>query len=153
MCKADAATRELVDVWCPVIVRTVAAHIADAQVIRENEDDVRAVRRCCPSGGEEGQQIYRKGRPPDFRVDSGEAYNVGQRNGGLDYKKAHPDAIVNVTLRCKADYDAVGEKMPAPKYKWIWDVAYRTPAQGSDVLHVFVDGMNGDYISKEVRKQ
>jgi hypothetical protein len=102
-------------------------------------------------GGDQGRDVYKKGRPPDFRVDSPEAYAVAIRNGGTDFMATHPDAKAHVVLRCKADYDAVGEKMPAPKYKWIWDVYFREPKIGADVLHVYVDGMNGDYISKELK--
>ncbi len=104
-------------------------------------------------GGDEGKKIFEKLKPEDFRVDSGEAYGVSLRNGGSQFQKDHPDSQVHVTLRCRADYDAVGEAMPAPKYKWIWDVTYREPAAGSEELHVFVDGMNGDYISKETTNQ
>lgn len=103
-------------------------------------------------GGEQGTKIYREERPPDFRVDSPEAYNVGTRNGGGEYLQSHKDAQVHVTLRCKADYDAVEEKMPAPKYKWIWDVTYREPRLDSEVLHLMVDGMNGDFITKETKQ-
>jgi hypothetical protein len=103
-------------------------------------------------GGDQGLEIYRKGKPQDFRVDSGEAYRVALRNGGGDFLDSHAGAQVHLTLRCKADYDAIGEAMPAPKYKWIWDVAYRVPVQGSEVLHVLVDGMNGDFITKELKQ-
>ena len=103
-------------------------------------------------GGDEGRDTYRKNRPPDFRVDSSEAYNVGLRNGGSEFMEAREDTQVHCTLRCKADFDSVEEAMPAPKYKWIWDVSYREPAAGSEMLHVYVDGMNGDFINKELLK-
>ncbi len=103
-------------------------------------------------GAEKGREIYSKNKPPDFRVDSSEVYTVGLRNGGSEFLEAHPDAQVNVTLRCSADYEAIGEKMPAPKYKWIWDVNYREPKIASEILRVYVDGMNGDFISKEIQK-
>jgi hypothetical protein len=102
-------------------------------------------------GGETGQAVYRKEKPTqNFRVDSPEAYTVAFRNGGGDYMDAHSDARANAVLRCKADYDAVGEKMPAPKYKWIWDVSFRVPTPGAEVLHVMVDAMNGDFITKQL---
>lgn len=101
-----------------------------------------------PKGGEEGRETYRKEKPGNFRVDSPEAMTVARANGGGEYLDAHPDAKVHATLRCKADYDAINEEMPAPKYKWIWDIAYRQPGVGSDVLHVLVDAMSGDYITK-----
>jgi hypothetical protein len=101
-------------------------------------------------GGETGQEVYRKEKPTEaFRVDSPEAYTVAFRNGGGDYLNAHEGAKADAVLRCKADYDAIGEKMPAPKYKWIWDVSFRVPTAGAEVLHVMVDGMNGDYITKQ----
>lgn len=103
-------------------------------------------------GGEEGQEIYRKGEPKDFRVDSAEAYTVAVRNGGGEYLDAHPDARVNVTLRCRADYDAIKQEMPAPRYKWIWTVSFTEPDTGSAALDVLVDGMNGDFISKEEKE-
>ena len=103
-------------------------------------------------GSDEGQDVYAKNKPPGFRVDSSEAYTVGLRNGGGEFLDAHPDSQVHVTLRCRADYEAIGEKMPAPKYKWIWDVSYREPRVGTEILHVYVDGMNGDFISKELQK-
>lgn len=102
-------------------------------------------------GGETGLKIYRENKPPDFRVDSSEAYTVALRNGGGEYLDAHPDAKVQAALRSKADYDAVGGKMPAPKYKWIWDVYYRVPGT-PEILHVYVDGMNGDFITKETQQ-
>jgi hypothetical protein len=103
-------------------------------------------------GGDDGRETYKKSKAPDFRVDSPEAYNVGVRNGGGDYKDAHSDTKVGAVLRCKADYDAVGDKMPAPKYKWIWEVTFREPSQASEALIVMVDGMNGDFITKEAVK-
>ena len=103
-------------------------------------------------GGDDGRAIYAKGKPPDFRVDSPEVYTVGLRNGGGDYLDAHPDAQVHAALRCKADYDAISETMPAPKYKWVWDVTYRVPQAGAETLHIYVDGMNGDFIAKELKK-
>lgn len=103
-------------------------------------------------GGDDGQSIYKKNKPPDFRVDSSEAYTVAARNGGSEFMDAHPDAQASVTLRCKADYNAVGEEMPAPKYKWIWDVSFSEPKIDSEILHLYVDGMNGDFISKELQK-
>ena len=103
-------------------------------------------------GGDKGLEIYRQNRPKPFLVDSGEAYAVGLRNGGGEYLGSHSGAKVHVVLRCKADYDAVGEAMPAPKYTWIWDVTYREPGAGSEILHVMVDGMNGDFITKETQK-
>ena len=42
--------------------------------------------------------------------------------------------------------------MPAPKYKWVWDLSYREPVVGSEMLRVYVDGMNGDFIGKELLK-
>jgi len=101
-------------------------------------------------GGEEGLEIYRENQPPDFRVDSPEAYTVALRNGGGEYMDGHPDARPHATLRCKADYDAVGEDMPAPKYKWIWDIYYKEPRAGVEVLHILVDGMTGEFITKEL---
>lgn len=101
-------------------------------------------------GGEEGRKTYQENEPQDFRVDSPEAVNVALRNGGGEYLDGHPDAETHVVLRCKADYDAVGEDMPAPKYKWIWDVYYKEPKIGAEVLHVYIDGMNGEYITKEL---
>lgn len=101
-------------------------------------------------GGDEGRDIYRENEPSDFRVDSPEAYTVALRNGGGEYMDAHPDPEPHVTLRCKTDYDAVGGEMPAPKYEWIWDVYYREPRAGSEVLHIYVDGMNGDFITTEL---
>ena len=101
-------------------------------------------------GGEEGREVYRENKPPDFRVDSPQAYTTALRNGGGEYMDGHPDAQPHATLRCKADYDAVGEAMPAPKYKWIWDVYYKEPRPGADVLHILVDGMTGDFITKEL---
>ena len=103
-------------------------------------------------GGDDGQSIYKKNKPPYFRVDSDEAYTVAARNGGSEFMDAHPDAQASVTLRCKADYNAVGEEMPAPKYKWIWDVSFSEPKIDSEILHLYVDGMNGDFISKELQK-
>ena len=103
-------------------------------------------------GGDKGRETYRKNKPPQFLVDSSEAYAVGLRNGGGEYIEGHPGSRVHVVLRCKADYDAVGESMPAPKYKWIWDVAYREPRIDSEILNVIVDGMNGDFITKETEK-
>lgn len=100
-------------------------------------------------GGDEGRETYKKTRPPDFRVDSPEAYNAGVRNGGGEFMDAHADTKVGAVLRCKADYDSVGDKMPAPKYKWIWEVTFGEPAQASEALRVMVDGMNGDFITKE----
>jgi len=103
-------------------------------------------------GGEEGLKVYKENRPPDFRVDSPQAYTVASRNGGAEYTDGHPDAQPNATLRCKADYDAVGEEMPAPKYQWIWDVYYRELRAGAEVLHIMVDGMTGDFITKELKQ-
>lgn len=103
-------------------------------------------------GGDKGRDIYKKDKPQDFRVDSGEAYTVAQRNGGGDFLDQHKDAEVEAVIRCKADYDAVGQDMPAPKYKWIWTISYRTPGLNGDVLDVSVDAMNGDYITKELKK-
>jgi hypothetical protein len=101
-------------------------------------------------GGQDGRKIYTEEKPPDFRVDSGEAVTAAMRNGGGEYLDGHPDAERHVTLRCKADYDAVGEAMPAPKYNWIWDVSFKEPKAGSEVLHVFVDGMSGEFIAKDI---
>jgi len=103
-----------------------------------------------PKGGDNGLAVYRKEKPPDFRVDSGEALQVANQNGGGTYLDSHPDAKADAALRCKADYDAVGEKMPGSKYDWIWDVSYREPRPGAEVLHVLIDGMNGDFITKNV---
>lgn len=103
-------------------------------------------------GGEEGRTFFRKNRPPEFRVDSSEAYAVAVRNGGGDFMDARPDTQVRAVLRCKADYQAVGDEMPAPKYKWIWDVYFAEPRIDSEVLHIYVDGMNGDFITKEVKQ-
>ena len=100
-------------------------------------------------GGDEGVAIYRKEKPPDFRVDSPEAYTVALRNGGGEYMDAHPDTQVGALLRCKADYDAIGQDMPAPKYKWIWEMTFRQ-SPTTETLHVLVDGMNGDFITKQV---
>ncbi|HEY5527106.1 MAG TPA: hypothetical protein VIK02_05965 [Candidatus Anoxymicrobiaceae bacterium] len=103
-------------------------------------------------GGDKGLETYRKGKPVAFRVDSPEALEVANRNGGGDFLDGNPDAHPNAVLRCKADYDAIGETMPSPKYKWIWDVYYRVSKAGSDVLHIYVDGMNGDFITKNLQK-
>ncbi len=103
-------------------------------------------------GGEDGRSTYIKNKPQDFRVDSPEARNVGNRNGGADFLDSHTDAVVHGDLRCRGDYDAIGEKMPAPKYKWIWDISYREPGVSSEKLSVLVDGMNGDFITKETSK-
>jgi hypothetical protein len=103
-------------------------------------------------GGDKGLEIYRKGKPPAFRVDSPEALTVARQNGGGEYLDAHPNAKPNCMLRCKADYDAVGQAMPAPNYKWIWDVYYKEANPNTDVLHIYVDGMNGDFITKEIKK-
>ena len=105
-----------------------------------------------PKGGDDGLKAYKKDKPVDFRVDSPEAIEVAYRNGGGEYKDAHPDARPNAILRCKADYTAVGETMPSPKYKWIWDVNYREPVAGAEVLRIYIDGMNGDFITKELQK-
>jgi hypothetical protein len=103
-------------------------------------------------GGDKGRQVYRDNKPGQFLVDSAEAYDVGLRNGGGEYLDGHPGAQVHAVLRCKADYDAVGDSMPAPKYKWIWDVTYREARVDSEILHVMVDGMNGEFITKETQK-
>ncbi len=103
-------------------------------------------------GGDSGLTVYRKNRPVDFRVDSPEAVEVARRNGGGEYQAAHRDARPGAVLRCKADYTAVNETMPGPKYKWIWDVNYRERRAGSEVYRVFIDGMNGDFITKETQK-
>jgi hypothetical protein len=103
-------------------------------------------------GGEKGVATYRKEKPPQFRVDSPEALTVARQNGGGEFLDAHPSAKPNAILRCKADYDAVGQAMPAPNYKWIWDVYYKEPNLNGDVLHIYIDGMNGDFITKEVKK-
>ena len=103
-------------------------------------------------GGDKGLETYRQNKPKPFLVDSGEAYAVGLRNGGGEYLDSRADAQVHAVLRCKADYDAVGEAMPAPKYKWICDVTYREPRVDSEILHVMVDGMNGEFITKETQK-
>jgi len=103
-------------------------------------------------GGEEGQEVYRKNEPKSFRVDSGEACTVALRNGGGDYMDAHPDGRVSVALRCRADYDAIKQEMPAPKYKWIWTVTYSSPDPAAPRLEVYVDGMNADFISKEEKQ-
>lgn len=99
-------------------------------------------------GGEEGRDVYRKNRPVRFRVDSGEAYRVAYRNGGAEFTKSEPGTKVSVILRCRADYEAVGEDMPAKDYKWIWTVVFRGPGTSNKTLKVLVDGMTGDYISK-----
>ncbi|MHB8896949.1 MAG: hypothetical protein ACYC99_17490 [Candidatus Geothermincolia bacterium] len=105
-----------------------------------------------PKGGDKGLVVYRKNKPVAFRVDSPEAVEVARRNGGGDFMDSHPDARASVVLRCKADYTAVGQAMPSPKYKWIWDVTFREPKAGAEALHIFIDGMNGDYITKELQK-
>lgn len=105
-----------------------------------------------PRGGDKGVDAYRKNKPKDLRVDSPEAISVAMRNGGGEFRDSHADAQTHVVARCKADYDAVSEKMPAPKYKWIWDVSFKEPKSGAEVLHVMVDGMNGDFITKETKK-
>lgn len=102
-------------------------------------------------GAEKGFEAYAKGKPPGFRVNSGEALTVARRNGGGEFMDSHPEAKANAALRCKADYDAVAEQLPAPKYKWIWDVTFREPRAGAEELHVLVDGMNGDFITKELK--
>jgi hypothetical protein len=99
-------------------------------------------------GGDQGQTAYKKDKPPDLRVDSGEAYTVAQRNGGGDFIDQHADAKVEAVLRCKADYAAVSQDMPAPKYQWIWAINYRTPTLQGPMLEVDIDGMNGDFITK-----
>jgi len=99
-------------------------------------------------GGEDGRDIYRKNKPTRFRVDSGEAYSVAYRNGGAEFEKNHPDMKTSVILRCKADYEAVGEDMPAKDYKWIWTVVFKEVGGAGKGLKVLVDGMTGDYISK-----
>ncbi len=99
-------------------------------------------------GGEEGRDIYRKNKPGRFRVDSAEAYRVAYRNGGAGFMRSTPDAKVSVILRCKADYEAVGEDMPAKDYKWIWTVVFTEPKTGGRTLKVLIDGMTGDYITK-----
>ncbi len=103
-------------------------------------------------GGEDGREAYRKEEPPAIRVDSPEAVYVANKNGGSEYLKEHPEAKVHLHLRCKADYTAAGDEMPAPGYKWIYDVYYREREMGSQELHVYVDGMSGDYISKEIEE-
>ncbi len=103
-------------------------------------------------GGDTGLKTYRKEKPDSFRVDSPEAIEVARRNGGGEYKDSHPEAIASGVLRCRADYIAVGETMPSPKYKWIWDISYREPRAGAEVLHIYIDGMNGDFITKELKK-
>ncbi|MCJ7744829.1 MAG: hypothetical protein MUP40_00880 [Actinobacteria bacterium] len=103
-------------------------------------------------GGDKGLETYRQNKPKPFLVDSGEAYAVGLRNGGGEYLDSRADAQVHAVLRCKADYDAVGAAMPAPNYKWIWDVTYREPRVDSEILHVMVDGMNGEFITRETQK-
>ena len=78
---------------------------------------------------------------------------VGYRGRDIvEYVTSNYDVQVHVVLRSKADYDVSGEPMPAPRYKWIWDVSYREPTVGAEIFHVFVDGMNGDYITKETIK-
>lgn len=99
-------------------------------------------------GGEDGRETYIKNKPQDFRVDSGEARTVANRNGGAEFLDSHPDAIVHCALRSRGDYDAIGEKMPAPKYKWIWDVSYREPNPAAELFRVLVDGTSGDFITK-----
>jgi len=101
-----------------------------------------------PKGSDEGRKAYIKDKPPDLRVDSGEAYNVAQRNGGGDFLDQHADARVEAVLRCSADYAAVNQDMPAPKYKWIWAINYRTPTLNGPMLAIDIDGMNGDFITK-----
>ena len=103
-------------------------------------------------GGDKGREVYRQNKPKQFLVDSSEANAIGVRNGGGEYLDSHPDTHVHVALRCKADYEAVEEAMPAPKYKWIWDVSYREPRVDSEILHVMIDGMNGDFITKETQE-
>lgn len=100
-------------------------------------------------GGEEGRETYIRNRPQDFRVDSGEARTVANRNGGAEFLDSHEDAVAHCALRSRGDYDAIGEKMPAPKYKWIWNVSYREPNPGAERFTVLVDGMNGDFITTE----
>lgn len=103
-------------------------------------------------GGTGGVEIYRKNKPEKFRVDSPEAYQVAIKNGGGDFIEKHTDVIVHVELRCKADYEAAGDQMPAPKYKWIWDVYFKEPVPNAEVFHVLVDGMNGEFITTETEK-
>jgi len=102
-------------------------------------------------GGERGRKTYSENEPRNFRVDSPEAYQIAMREGGSEYLKSHPDAKVHAILRCKADYDAVSEEMPAPKYEWIWDIYYRVPLS-LEIFHVYIDGMTGDYITKETNQ-
>src|SRR5665647_441531 len=49
-------------------------------------------------GADKGLDTYRKNKPPAFRVDSGEAYQVARQNGGGDFMDAHPDARANICL-------------------------------------------------------
>ncbi|MBN2169381.1 MAG: hypothetical protein JW738_09065 [Actinobacteria bacterium] len=103
-------------------------------------------------GGDDGRKIYKENEPENFRVDSPEAYKVAIKNGGGEFLDNHSDAVVHAELRCKADYLAINEKMPAPKYKWIWDVSFREPSPNVEILHVLIDGMNGEFITTEIEK-
>ncbi|MBN1288984.1 MAG: hypothetical protein JXA49_05030 [Actinobacteria bacterium] len=103
-------------------------------------------------GGDDGRKIYIENEPGDFRVDSPEAYQVAIKNGGGEFLDNHTDAVVHAELRCKADYLAIDEKMPAPKYKWIWDISFKEPRANVEILHVLVDGMNGEFITTEIQK-
>lgn len=98
-------------------------------------------------GGSDGIETYRDNKPDKFRVDSPEAYQVAIKNGGGDYIDKHTDVVAHVELRCKADFEAAGEQMPAPKYQWIWDVYFKEPVPNAEVFHVLVDGMNGEFIT------
>lgn len=103
-------------------------------------------------GGISGVEAYRKNEPEKFRVDSPEAYQVAVKNGGGDFLEKHTDVIAHVELRSKADYEAAGEQMPGPKYKWIWDVYFKEPVPNAEVFHVLVDGMNGEFITTKIEK-
>src|SRR6266446_6699740 len=39
--ESRALKRETIDIWCCVVALAIAAHVGVAEVIRENEDDVR----------------------------------------------------------------------------------------------------------------
>lgn len=103
-------------------------------------------------GRDEGRKIYIENEPEDFRVDSPEAYKVAIKNGGGEYLDNHSDAVVHAELRCRADYLAIDEKLPAPKYRWIWDVSFKEPVSNSETFHVLVDGMSGEFITTEIQQ-
>lgn len=100
-------------------------------------------------GGEEGKKIYTENEPKNFRVDSPEALVIANRNGGKQYLDENEGAKAHASLRCKADYDAVGQSIIAPKSIWIWEITYSVSGSGTGALKVYVDGMTGDFLNRE----